>query len=69
MTFPFISKVYKIDNKNVKTIAQTLFYKVYCMTYITKEDNIGSELLVYNWWKFMLNAKYIMEAPKLSKVY
>ena len=44
MTFPFISKVYKIDNKNVKTIAQTLFYKVYCMTYITKEDNIGSEL-------------------------
>ena len=69
MTFPLLQKVYEIDDKKVKTVAQTLFYKVYCMTYVTKEDYIGSELLVYNWWKFMFKAKYIMEAPKLSKAY
>lgn len=69
MTFPLLQKVYEIDNKKVKTVAQTLFYKVYCMTYVEDEGNIGAELLVYNWWKFMFNAKYIMEAPKLSKAY
>lgn len=69
MTFPLLQKVYEIDGKQVKTTAQTLFHTVYCMTYVNKEDNIGAELLVYNWWKFMFNAKYIMEAPKLSKAY
>jgi hypothetical protein len=39
------------------------------MTYVEDEGNIGAELLVYNWWKFMFKAKYIMEAPKLSKAY
>lgn len=69
MTFPLLQKIYEIEGKKVKTNAQTLFYKVYCMTYITEEGNIGAELLVYNWWKFMFKAKYIMEAPKLSKAY
>lgn len=69
MTFPLLQKVYEIDGKQVRTNAQTLFYKVYCMTYVTEEGNVGAELLVYNWWTFMFKAKYIMNVTKLSKAY
>ena len=69
MTFPLLKRIYEIDGIKVKTNAQTLFYKVYCMTYVTEKSNVGAKLLVYNWWKFMFKAKYIMEAPKLSKAY
>ena len=69
MTFPLLEKIYEIEGKKVKTLTQTLFYKVYCMTYVTDEGNVGAEFLVYNWWKFIFKAKYIMDAPKLSNAY
>lgn len=69
MTFPLLQKIYEIDGKKVKTNAQTLFYKVYCMTYVTEEGNVGAELLVYNWWKFMFKAKYIETLPERGSAY
>ena len=69
MTLPLIKHVYLYKNKKVIVESQILFYKVYTMTYVTESGNIGAQILVYNWWDFMLHAKYIMELPKLSKAY
>lgn len=69
MTFPLVKNIYEIDGKEVITIAQTLFYKVYVQTHVHTDKVVGSEILVYNWWKFMLKAKYIRKAPQLSKAY
>lgn len=69
MTFPLLKKIYKIDNIEVSTIAQTLFYKVYVQTYVSDDNIYGSQILAYNWWKFMFKAKYLRKAPQLSKAY
>ena len=69
MTIPLIKNVYKIDDKEVTVVAQTLFFKVYTMTYVNSDSVVGSQMLVYNWWKFMFKAKYLKHAPQLSKCY
>ena len=69
MTIPLIKNVYKIDDKEVTVVAQTLFFKVYTMTYVNSDSVVGSQMLVYNWWKFMFKAKYLKQVPQLSKYY
>ena len=66
MTFPLIDRIYLFEGEEVCVDAQTLFYKVYLRT-IPKEG--GGIYSIANWWKFMLNAKYLKDLPKVSSAY
>jgi len=66
MVFPKINRVYEYDNEKVVVWQQSLFNKVYLRTLI---DKGGSLYLTVNWFKFMLNAKYIEELQTVNNAY
>lgn len=69
MTFPLIKKIYSYKGKEVTVWQQDLFVKVYVTIQVDDDQNKGSMFETYNWWDFMLNAKYIKDAPVLSSAY
>ena len=69
MTFPLVNNVYKYNGQEVIIWGQDPLLSVYCRTYIHDGENIGSNYEKYNWWKFMLNAKYLRKAPTMSAAY
>ena len=72
MVFPIINNVYDYNGEEVIVWAQDPFKNVFCRTNIdsTKSSaTLGSTFVKYNWWKFMLHAKFIKKLPKRSSAY